>query len=919
MSNFIKRLIGLAEFDADKNLQKIKEGLTPIFTLPNDLANPALDYMLERTFLEDISNRERYNAVASTLNEDLFWLRVDRLPVSPLRIDDYDLLSRWQGVLSSLHAWNQKLIFLLQRRNGVTHVYIGTKGYHGTSKINRCKTALTSSMPGIDLHLLSGDKDLKEIQNINNQIEKSCASGAVTGIPSFRQKTQFGVLQTLDKLAFGFKDTNGIDANYSMVVIAEPMNDQDISDIIYNFQKLGSEIHTQVTQHVTESINRGHNEGTNTGISAGVSFGTGHAGTDGQSAMGELIHMALSTAEMTGTMAAKAVLHACGISGNIGFTRSISTGDNINYGQSVAKDYLNKFAQYTEQVIDKHCERLRSGRDIGFWNAGVYLLSDSVDNIAMLSGILRSVYSGDSSRIEPIRTHIFNPKATNALKTIKDFNLVPVFNPNTEAEEHVGIIENAEYTENWHLLGKAYQYVSTPVNTEELSLFTSLPRKDVPGIRFVKNVARFANNPGKNQDTNNLVKIGSIVDTGIPQENAYTVDVNSLVRHSLIVGSTGCGKTTTCKTLINAVLEKEKPVLIIEPAKDEWVRWAIKQNEEIERLPITVEEKNAKKITIFEPGLSYFEGTELSNLMLNPFQPAAIEGAPIDMQTRCEKITSLINATLPTGDILPVIMDEAIYTYLKKNIEDFEEEDINQLKKYPLLEGALPIAKELLSARGYEQRVTDSFVAALETRFKYLTRGKRGKILNEYISTSWTKLFNQNCVINLSKIPNAKDKALIMSMILLALYEYRTSAYSFDEKYRNKAQANELMHLTVIEEAHNVLAKPSASSEGSGNPQQVVADLFSNMLSEIRSLGEGFMIIDQVPTKLIPDVIKNTNYKICHRMTSIDDCEVMAQALALRDDQKGIIPTLEQGNAIVSGDIDDAASWVKITKPIINL
>ena len=330
-------------------------------------------------------------------------------------------------------------------------------------------------------------------------------------------------------------------------------------------------------------------------------------------------------------------------------------------------------------------------------------------------------------------------------------------------------------------------------------------------------------------------------------------------------------------------------------------------------------EKAKRRITIFEPGLSMFEGTMLSNLRLNPFQPAAIDGAPIDMQTRCEKITALINATLPTGDILPVIMDEALYAYLKDKVDDFEEEEMDQLPKYPLLEGALSVAKRILQNRGYEQRVTDSFVAALETRFKYLTRGKRGKILNEYISTSYTKLFNQNCVINLSKIPNAKDKALIMSMILLSLYEYRTSAYSYDEQYRKKAQANELMHLTVIEEAHNVLSKPSLAAEGSGNPQQVVADLFSNMLSEIRSLGEGFMIIDQVPTKLIPDVIKNTNYKICHRMAAIDDCAVMAQSLALRDDQKGIIPTLEQGNAIIAGDLDDAASWVKITKPSINL
>jgi DNA helicase HerA-like ATPase len=175
-------------------------------------------------------------------------------------------------------------------------------------------------------------------------------------------------------------------------------------------------------------------------------------------------------------------------------------------------------------------------------------------------------------------------------------------------------------------------------------------------------------------------------------------------------------------------------------------------------------------------------------------------------------------------------------------------------------------------------------------------------------------LFNGNCVINLSKIANAKDKALIMSVILIALYEYRKSVFAHDAEYREHAKQNELMHLTVIEEAHNVLARPSAAAENSGNPQQVVADLFANMLAEIRSMGEGLMIIDQVPTKLIPDVIKNTNYKICHRITSMDDSNVMATALALRDDQKGLIPSLEPGNAIISGDRDDAASWVKIYK-----
>ena len=149
---------------------------------------------------------------------------------------------------------------------------------------------------------------------------------------------------------------------------------------------------------------------------------------------------------------------------------------------------------------------------------------------------------------------------------------------------------------------------------------------------------------------------------------------------------------------------------------------------------------------------------------------------------------------------------------------------------------------------------------------------------------------------------------------MLSLYEYRMSAYTYDSKYREKAQENKLLHLTVIEEAHNLLLKPTVDVGGVGNPQQVVADLFSNILSEIRGYGQGIMIVDQIPTRLVQDAIKNTNYKIVHRLTAPDDCNVMAAGLALRQDQQFIIPSLGVGDAIICGDLDDAAAWVRLNK-----
>ena len=83
----------------------------------------------------------------------------------------------------------------------------------------------------------------------------------------------------------------------------------------------------------------------------------------------------------------------------------------------------------------------------------------------------------------------------------------------------------------------------------------------------------------------------------------------------------------------------------------------------------------------------------------------------------------------------------------------------------------------------------------------------------------------------------------------------------------------------------------------------------------VRDYGQGFIVVDQVPTRLIDDAIKNTNYKIVHRLTAPDDQEVMASCMAFRDDQKYIIPALEKGNAIICGDEDDAAAWVRIPAP----
>lgn len=888
--------------------QSINELRNEPFLMPEDLTSPMLQYVMERSFLEDISKRDDFLPYSRKTERrmPISWIRVKRIPVHPSQLDDYDLLSKWQCVLSSLHAWRYKTIFMLQRKDGETSLYIGLCTPDVKDGIGQIRTALMNCMPGMEaipidnLDAEDVGERMRGTEELRDTLDGYTVAGAVTGIPSFRKEQQLKFGQTLDQLAFGIRTERNEEANFSLVVVADPISDQEMAEIINRYQKKGGDIHSEVTAHVSDTLTKNSNETTTTTI--GASFGIGEILDTAAYAIGGPIFKVASK----GAKFAAATLLGMNVSVSQAYAKTLG----VSVGRSVAKDYLNKFAQYAEKLTDMHCERLRRGRNLGFWNVATYVLGHRDQDVNTVLGMLRSVYSGDTTYIEPIRLHLLHQK--EALRAIRHFEFIPLQHPELVNNSSANSSKEIE----WNFLGDYFQYLSTPLNTEELSLETSLPRKDVPGLRFVRSSVRFASNSGLGTPNSETLSMGHIIDSGVEQTNEYAIDVNALVRHSLIVGSTGCGKTTTCKKIIDEVFNRNIPVLIIEPAKDEYVRWAIKKNREL---------PDNKKINIFMPGVKNLEmygitegKRSMRRLKLNPFQPGAIKGAPIDMLTRCEQLTALINASLPTSDILPVIIDEAFFTFLNECFKtEFTNGEMQQKVDYPKLEKVLPIARTILKGRGYSQEVTNGLSAALETRFKYLTRGKRGEVLNVFRSTNYTDLFDHTTVINLSKIANSKDKALIMSLLMLSLYEYRISAYTYDNNYQKKAQENKLLHLTVVEEAHNVLTRPINDNSGSGNPQQVVADLFGNMLSEIRSYGEGLMIVDQVPTRLIDDTVRNTNYKIAHRLSSRDDADVMGAALGLRPDQLDLIPLLQQGQAIISCDNDDAASWIKIKKPQI--
>ena len=857
--------------------------------VPDDLYRELLDSSMERSTLEYIGQRKHFPQVPP-LDGKITWLQVTRLPVHPDNMDSYDLYNRWQGVLSSLHAWGYRFLFLLQRREGQTHLYLGTvstnRDFISQDAIEQMREATSGSMPGVELRPLDNQEIMMDILN---PLMNCQSMGAVTGLPSFFGEKEPGVLQTLDSLAFGIRGSHNEERPYSLLVIADPISDQETGDIINRMRRLGSQIHSDVERSVT--TNRSEGESKQKGLNPFAAAGIGQGlGTIMRGALNLIPGFGGLLGGALGAGAGQLLGSVCGIP--IG---QLNSTISSNFSLSVNTAYLDKFAQYAEELTEPHIERMKQGRNLGYWNVGVYIMGKSRKDVTTVNGMLRSIYAGRESYVEPIRTHILQENS-GAMDAVRQFQMVPLYDDSVE-----GVTEETE----WHVFGKYYQYLSTPMNTKELALTTSLPKRDVPGLRFVKTAVRFANNPP--ETAGETICMGNMVDMGVEQNAEYRIDPNDLVRHTLVCGSTGSGKSYTCKRILKELLGKGIPALVIEPAKDDYVRWAIEMNK-------TLPEE--MRFQIFMPGFDEFEGAPIRQLRLNPFEPCGAAGARVDMMSRCENLVALLNASLPTSDILPVLVDETVYYHYCGHFgkEFAAGRPMEQKATYPSLSQLPNMAKYVLSRRNYDPKVRDNLMACLETRFQYLVRGTRGQLLDVDKSTDPGFLFDRPAIVNISGISAAKDKALIMSLLMLSLYEYRRSQYAHDPRYRAKAVQNKLLHMTLVEEAHNVLLNPGHDATGAGNPQQVVADLFSNMLSEIRGYGQGLMIVDQVPTRLIPDAIKNTNYKIVHRLTAPDDCEVMASSLALRDDQRSLIPALAVGNAVIYGDKDDAAAWVHLKK-----
>jgi len=870
----------------------------------------ALHAVLSRAFL-DLPLGEAIRPLpplAAPRTEEPVFLRLRQIG-KPLAGTAQETLSALQNVLTACHAPGKfTVIFVLASDGNQNTIYLGAQSHEaGRSALGFLHSMgnfLEANWPGTQLIPCDADDEVRLNhfqQSIGEESEDDFGYAiALTGAPSLKTGERSGSPQTLDRLLNGMRGRP-----FVYVVIAEPVSGGEVDNILHRCRDLISEVHTITKTALTRSTNvqqthgGGETHGTtdSTANSEAKSKGTTYTKTGRWHAFKENVFwgMLMGAAKPLDrnsktTTKTTTTRHADSHS------RSTNWSFALNAGKSLGQEYINTHAQAVETLLQQYVKRFEQSRALGCWNVGVYLFAKR-ENVARQGAMqMKALLTGEKSLYEPIRTHeLHRIWVDTVLTKLRNFEqpVLALVTPDIERGRQLTHADRLE-----HLLGTNFSELTTPLNTEELALLTNLPQREIAGIPLVPTTAFSLNvvppQPGD-------MVLGWLLEGGRPISSAYAISPRTLTKHTLVTGTTGSGKSTTCLRLLNELCHKKVPFLVIEPTKDEYVEWAMAANK---KLP------PEERIRIFMPGASKWRDQLLTEqLRLNPLDIVWLskQQQPLVL-SHVDRLKSILSASFPMQEALPILLEDVLFAVYSKPFNWLEEQLPPFDTPRPTLRHMLDVVKDVIRQKGYEERVSANLTAALMTRIQSLRRGWKAQLFDQPRSTSWAELFDRNVVVNLSQLGEDADRAFAMTVLLQFLYEYRRAQREASLSQRNEGKP--LQHLTVVEEAHRVLKRAATGVQDQA--QGKVAEMFSDILSEIRAYGEGLLIVEQVPAKLLLDVIKNTNLKIVHRLVANDDRDTMSGCMTLTPEQAALINRLRIGQAIVFGDQDDMAAWVQV-------
>lgn len=401
-----------------------------------------------------------------------------------------------------------------------------------------------------------------------------------------------------------------------------------------------------------------------------------------------------------------------------------------------------------------------------------------------------------------------------------------------------------------------------------LDLLVCVPEREFPGFSILETEEYDLNHA---ESSDGGIPAGSLMWNETILRRTFTIPYCELNRHAFICGMTGAGKSNTVCHLLSCV---DRPFIVIEPVKGEYrsLCGALKRETRVYTMNVSGDEMLQVNPLWFPLGAS--------------------------LQYHIDSIKTIIASAFDLYAAMPNILEQCLLrTYIKAGWNLITNRNIYEGKLpddwlYPTISDLCAEIERYLDDSDFEGETKGNYKGALLSRLQSFTSGAKGILLNEPAHISFDEWLEKgvNVVIELDALADDADKCIVMGTILTQYFQY--------VKYCTVSGAGDgLKHLMVLEEAHHLFAEDSSSEDGSSARKQLVSAL-SNLLAEIRAYGEGVLIVDQSPTRISTEVIKNTAVKLVHRVDYGKDIEILRDALLLREGDR-TIARLGQGQALV--------------------
>ena len=651
------------------------------------------------------------------------------------------------------------------------------------------------------------------------------------------------------------------------------------------------------TSGQSQTDSSGQTDGTNTSHTDGTNKGSSH--TVGGSVEGSLLgvgatadyhyskNYGTSAADSIGQSTAKTVSRALAktasraLSQTVGQTLGSSSGVNLgsNIGanfarasnvtatvgknEGITQSFTNHNISHALKVLEEQMKRFEKGTAMGMWEFAAYVLSEDQNIANNVAHTYLALTQGEESFMSQSSVNLWRGDLGES---------------SGDAEEIVAYLRELRHPLfglNPNLLladptFNVYPSIVTPtvpLTGQELAFSLNFPRKSIPGLpilecaEFGRNIAKF----DEEDVTDKVLHLGDIFHMYHKEDLPVNLKQDSLASHVFVTGSTGSGKSNTIYQLLNEGRKNGLKFLVVEPAKGEYKHVF----------------GNYDDVSV------YGTNPQLTPLLrLNPFSfPKEIH-----ILEHLDRLVEIFNVCWPMYAAMPAVLKKAVEQSYQDCGWDLLESSNPYGRLYPNFNDIADNIKTIIDSSEYDDENKGAYKGALLTRIESLTNGINGLIFsNDELANE--HLFDTNVIVDLSRVGSTETKSLLMGILVLKLQEYRMT---------NGDMNVELKHITVLEEAHNLLKRTSTEQMSeSANLLGKSVEMLANAIAEMRTYGEGFIIADQAPGLMDLSVIRNTNTKIIMRLPDFSDRELVGKSANLNDDQIIELAKLPKGVAAV--------------------